>query len=214
MFDGMYCLKPALRNCWIAIFAAVLPAFVSAAGADAPGEDLFQGVPTIVEGGYLEAMMFYLFGGAVLVSALGVCVSKNIVRMATWLFGTLGSVAVLYLLLGANFLGAIQLIVYAGGTLILLIFGVMLTNKSPWVRFDCSRTEMLAAGGVAGALFLGLVTMLARTNWPSQASVTHGASVAELGKALLTTYLAPFEVASVVLLVVMIAAAYLARTDQ
>lgn len=210
----MCCLKATLKTCVFVTVAFALLACVPIAGADAPGDDVFQGVPTTVEGGYLEAVMFYLFGGAVLVSALGVCVSTNIVRMATWLFGTLGSVAVLYLLLGANFLGAIQLIVYAGGTLILLIFGVMLTNKSPWVRFDCSRTEMLAAGGVAGALFLGLVTMLMRTDWPSQAKVTHGASVAELGKALLTTYLVPFEVASVVLLVVMIAAAYLAKTDQ
>ena len=134
--------------------------------------------------------------------------------MATWLFGTLGSVAVLYLLLGATFLGAIQLIVYAGGTLILLIFGVMLTSKSPWVRFDCRGVELVAAGGVAGALFLGLVTMVYRTDWPTEARVAPGAPVAELGKSLLTTYLVPFEVASVVLLVVLVAAAYLARQEK
>lgn len=174
----------------------------------------FDGVPVSVAGGAVEAALFYLFGGVLLVSALGVCFSKSVVRMATWLFFTLGSAAVLYLLLGAFFVGAIQLIVYAGGTLILLVFGVMLTSKSPWVRYECRATEMVAAGGVAAVLFAGLVTVLTRTHWSGAATVARGATVAEFGKELLTTYLVPFEVASVLLLVVMIAAAYLARQEH
>lgn len=173
-----------------------------------------EGVPRAQQGGAVEAGLFYLFGGTLLVSALGVCLSKSVVRMATWLFFTLGAVAVLYLLLGAVFLGAIQLIVYAGGTLVLLVFGVMLTSKSPWVRFDCPRSELLAAGGVACVLFLALVAVFTRTTWPGQSTGAPGSPVALFGKELLTTYLVPFEVASVVLLVVMIAAAYLARQER
>ncbi len=173
-----------------------------------------KGVPRAVQGGLLEALLFYLFGGTALVAALGVCVSKSVVRMATWLFGTLGAVAVLYLLLGAFFLSAIQLIVYAGGTLVLLVFGVMLTSKSPWVRFECSKVEMAAGGGIAITLFTGLFLMLTRATWPASAATANGATVKDFGKELLTTYLVPFEVASVVLLVVMIAAAYLARQER
>ncbi len=173
----------------------------------------FEGVPTAVQGGVLEAVLFYIFGGTALVAALGICLSKSVVRMATWLFGTLGAVAVLYLLLGAFFLSAIQLIVYAGGTLVLLVFGVMLTSKSPWVRFECSKVELAAGGGVAVMLFAGLLSVLTRADWAVTEGATTGATVEDFGKALLTTYLVPFEVASVVLLVVMIAAAYLARQE-
>lgn len=174
----------------------------------------FEGVPQAVQGGALEAVLFYLFGGTALMAALGICLSKSVVRMATWLFGTLGAIAVLYLLLGAFFLSAIQLIVYAGGTLVLLVFGVMLTSKSPWVRFECSKVEMAAGGGIAITLFAGLFLMLTRASWPASSAVTSGATVKDFGKELLTTYLVPFEVASVVLLVVMIAAAYLARQER
>lgn len=176
--------------------------------------DEFRGAPVAVPGGLVETILFYLFGGTVLASALGVCVSKSVVRMAVWLFGALGAVAVLYFLLGAVFLGAVQLIVYAGGTLILLIFGVMLTNKSPWVRFESRPGELVAAGGVSLVLFIGLATVLTKTTWPAQAQERQGATVGDLGKELLTTYLVPFEVASVVLLVVMIAAAYMARQER
>ncbi len=189
-----------------------------ALGQDAlPGElgvEEFSGAPTSVSGGALEAVMFYVFGGSVLMCAIGVCVTKSVVRMATWLFGTLAAVAVLYFLLGAMFLGAVQLIVYAGGTLILLVFGVMLTSKSPWVRFEARRTEMVAAGCVALALFAGLATVLVKASWPVQVRVARSATIEAIGKELLTTYLVPFEVVSVLLLVVMIAAAYLARQEK
>ncbi len=161
----------------------------------------------------VESVLFYIFGGALLLSAVGLCICRDVVRMATCLFFTLGSAAVLYLLLGAFFLGAIQLIVYAGGTLILLVFGVMLTNKSPWVRFDCKPAEMIAAAGVAIVLFFGLATMLTTTEWAQSTGEARSTTVAQFGKALLTTYLVPFEVASVMLLVVMIAAAYMARQE-
>lgn len=218
--DGYRTLNTPMRHA--KVLAPVLILFMwcavaqgqSPPAAETATVDAFRGVPTAVSGGLVETVLFYLFGSTVLVSALGVCLSKSVVRMAVWLFGTLGAVAVLYFLLGAVFLGAIQLIVYAGGTLILLVFGVMLTNKSPWVRFESGPAELAAAGGVSAVLFIGLVTVLVKATWPAQADATPGATVGDLGKELLTTYLVPFEVASVVLLVVMIAAAYMARQER
>lgn len=165
-------------------------------------------------GGLLEGFLFYAVAGGASVSALGVCISRNIVRMAVWLFLALGSVALMYLLLAASFLAAIQLIVYAGGTLVLLIFGVMLTSKSPWVRFDPPKIEIAAATVVCGVLLITLSTVFTRVTWSSTRTATPAASVADLGRELLTTYLVPFEVAGVLLMIVMVGAAHLARQEN
>lgn len=165
-------------------------------------------------GGLLEMVMFYAVAGATVLSVLGVCISKNIVRMAVWLFLTLGAVAMLYFLLAANFLGAIQLIIYAGGTLILLVFGVMLTSKSPWVKFECGKGEQALSAIVCVALLLSLCVILGRTVWAGTEGVVPGASVASIGEQLLTTYLVPFEVAGVLLMIVMVGAAHLARQEK
>jgi len=157
--------------------------------------------------------MFYLVAGVTLGSGVAICVSSNIVRMAVYLFGTLGSVAVLYFLLLANFVGAIQLIVYAGGTLVLLIFGVMLTSKSPWARFDVKKIELGLAGLVSVVLAGVLIWAISGAAWPVTQDAVTGASVETFGQSLLTTYLVPFEVVSVLLLVVMIGAAYMARQE-
>jgi len=165
-------------------------------------------------GGLPEALLFYAIAGATVASGLGVCVSKNIVRMAVWLFMTLGSVAMLYFMLAANFLGAIQLIVYAGGTLVLLIFGVMLTSKSPWVRWDTPKAELLGAGVVCLSLLICLGVVFSRAIWAGTPKVVPGATLAALGERLLTTYLVPFEVAGVLLMIVMVGAAHLARQEE
>lgn len=161
-----------------------------------------------------EAVLFYIVGGTVALTALGCVLSTNIVRMATCLFGTLGAVAILYFLMAANFLGAIQLIVYVGGTLIVIIFGVMLTSKSPWVKFNPRPVELLAGGAVCGLLFAGLAVAMWGADWGRLTPNPDGFEVAHIGWSLLTTYLVPFELASVLLLAVMIGAAYLARPER
>lgn len=170
-------------------------------------------VPNAVAGGWLEWLLFNLVAGGVVLSVIGVCVSRNIVRMAVWLFMCLGSVAMVYFMLAATFLGAIQLIVYAGGTLVLLIFGVMLTSKSPWARFDTPKVELVGAGVVCLALAVCLCTVLSRTTWAGTREIVPGATVAAIGERMLTTYLVPFEAAGVLLMIVMVGAAHLARQE-
>lgn len=162
-----------------------------------------------------EAVMFYLFGGVALVSAIGCVASSNIVRVACWLLGALGGVAGLYFLNFANLLGAIQLIVYAGGTLLLIIFGIMLTSKSPWITYNPKRWEVVTAVCVGVALFAGTaIATLSAGLKPGDAPMTANATVKQIGTELLTSYLVPFEVASVLLLAVLIGAAYLARAEK
>lgn len=163
----------------------------------------------------IEALAFYLFAAVALGSAIAIVVTGNIVRAAVGLLGTLGAVAALYFVLNANLLAVIQLIVYAGGTLILIVFGVMLTSSSPWATFALSRGQKAAAVAVALLLAVGLTTLLVTAGWsPATGELAESASVAAAGHALLNEYLVPFEVASVLLLVVMIGAAYLARTEK
>jgi NADH-quinone oxidoreductase subunit J len=187
----------------------------AAATQPAATTDVDQANPSLVEAGStMETILFFMVAGVAAASALGCVLSVNIVRMAVCLFGTLGSVAILYFLMAANFLGAIQLIVYAGGTLIVIIFGVMLTSKSPWVKYVPKPAEIVAGAVVCLTLFAGFGYVLTHTDWGEGKSDAAGYSVAQIGRELLTTYLVPFELASVLLLAVMIGAAYLVRPER
>src|SRR5437762_8386966 len=105
----------------------------------------------------LSAALFYLFALMSAVSAIGVVLSRNIVRTAVCLLFTLVGVAGLYFLLSAEFLAAVQLVVYAGGTLILIIFGVMLTSKSPFSRFEPKLGEIILSLAIGAVLMVSLV---------------------------------------------------------
>lgn len=162
-----------------------------------------------------ETAMFYLFALMAAGSALMIVLSRNIVRTAVCLLFTLLGVSGLYFLLHAEFLAAVQLVVYAGGTLILIIFGVMLTSKSPFSRFDAKPGEVVVALSVGAVLLTALVLGIANFPFPkAQAELEKGYPVDKLGVALLGDYLIPFEIASVLLLVVMIGAAYLAKARR
>ena len=173
-------------------------------------------------------------------SALGVVLTRNIVRAAIWLLFTLIGVSLIYFFLGAEFLGAGQLIVYVGGTMVLVVFGVMLTAQGPFLKLVTDRKEWLVGGGCVALLFGLLVAVflqLGETVPPIGESAA--LSVGELGltfsnatqvspdaalsgfppnvtapKRTANAYLLPFEILSVHLLVVLIGAAYLARAKR
>ena len=156
-------------------------------------------------------VLFYLFALMSVASALYVMMSRNIVRTAVGLLFTLIGVAGLYFLLNAEFLAAVQLVVYAGGTLILIVFGVMLTSKSPFSRFEPKLAEVMLAMSFGLILLISLIAGIVRAKFNSQMVETGYYPLETLGQALLGDFLVPFELASVLLLVVMIGAAYLAK---
>jgi NADH-quinone oxidoreductase subunit J len=172
----------------------------------------------------MAAALFWLFALVTASSAIGVVASRNIVRMAVCLLFTLGGVAGLYFALAAEFLAAIQLIVYAGGTLILIIFGVMLTSKSPFSRLSAKPGEIAVAIAIGSVLLAALVMGIHAAG--SSGDAANGAFAGQaveaeqrypmtrLGQVLLGDYLIPFEIVSVLLLVVMIGAAYLAKARR
>src|SRR4051812_3384768 len=159
----------------------------------------------------VSAVLFWIFALMSALSAFGVVISRNIVRTAVCLLFTLVGVAGLYFLLNSEFLAAVQLVVYAGGTLILIIFGVMLTSKSPFSRFEPKLGEVMVAVSIASVLLVALIMGIFRTNFANNELKTDTYPVDRLGQVLLGDYLVPFEVVSVLLLVVMIGAAYLAK---
>ncbi|MGC3969986.1 MAG: NADH-quinone oxidoreductase subunit J [Pirellulales bacterium] len=162
--------------------------------------------------------------------------SSNVVRMAFYLIISLGSTAGLFFLAGADFLGAMQLMIYVGGTLVLLVFGVMLTAQGPFVSMKTGGGDWLLAAIMAGVLLALLFpAAFSVSSWrggetkdvvmePTSTPIGVGllgvrvdkldADRPELLKPGMSGYLLPFEIVSVHLLVVLVGAAYLARTKR
>ena len=158
-------------------------------------------------------VLFLGFATLTCLSAWAIVMSDNIVRMAIYLMLTLAGVAGMYFMMEAEILAALQLIVYAGGTLILIVFGVMLTSRNPFLQLKPKGWEK-SIGMMLGVLMRGLmIWALANTDLDAgQHEAAEGYSeVSTIGRGLLSKYIVPFEVAGVLLLVVMIGAAYMAR---
>jgi NADH-quinone oxidoreductase subunit J len=112
-----------------------------------------------------QTFLFYLLGGLTGLSAIATLVTQNIVRSATWLLFTLGGTAGIFFLLGADFVGATQLLIYVGGTLVLVIFGVMLTAQGPFVTMRTSAAEW-GISMFVGLALLGVLAVSAFTAGP------------------------------------------------
>jgi len=160
----------------------------------------------------LYAITFYFFAAITLVSGGVVVFSKNIIHSAFSLLFTFFGVAGIYVLLNADFLAIAQIMIYVGGILILLLFGVMLTNKVISVEMKTGTLQTLPASVVVAVIAGSLCGVFYVTDWSIVQGVPENATtVGSLGEMFLTTYLLPFEVASVVLLVALLGAALIAR---
>ncbi|MBM4162263.1 MAG: NADH-quinone oxidoreductase subunit J [Ignavibacteria bacterium] len=163
----------------------------------------------------LYIIVFYLFALITLASAAIVVISKNIVYSAFALLFTFFGVAGLYVLLMADFIAVTQLLIYVGGILVLLLFGVMLTTKVIRVDMRTATVRTFPAVVIVAALAGTLIGIFWSTDWPqSPASDGFERTIPQIGEMLLTSYLLPFEIASVVLLVALIGAAMIARRER
>lgn len=153
---------------------------------------------------------FFLLAALTVGSGLVVALSKNIIHSTVGLLGTFTGVAGLYITLSADFLAAVQLLVYVGGTLTLILFAVMLTSRIEEVRRSNVSAEMGPALIVAIVVILALGKVALTTAWAAEERSALP-STARLGHAFLGEYLLPFELASIVLLAALIGAVVLAR---
>ena len=112
-----------------------------------------------------EQFLFYMFALGTCGGALAVVISQNVVRMAFWLVISLGSTAGLFFLLHADFVAATQLLIYVGGTVVLLIFGVMLTASGPYLKIKTSPADLFLAGGIGFLMLFLLAGTVTSVNW-------------------------------------------------
>ena len=156
---------------------------------------------------------FYLLAALTAASALGVALTHNIVYSAFALMGALLGVAGLFVLLGADFLGVVQLLVYVGGILVLSFFAIMLTHRIADVQVSNRSVGRGAAVVVVGAVFVGLVRTALRATWVSREVTPPAPTTYGIGNAFLTDFILPFEIASLVLLVALIGAVMVSRKE-
>jgi len=161
----------------------------------------------------VSTAVFYLIALVTVVSAGMVAFSRNIIYSAFSLLGTFMGVAGLYVFLGADFVAAVQLLIYVGGILVLILFAVMLTHRITDVEITNRAAGRIPALLVV-ALFLVLVIQIVKeTPWARAKEVVFAATTASIGDSFLYEYLLPFELASLVLLGAMIGAVVLSRKE-
>jgi NADH-quinone oxidoreductase subunit J len=157
-------------------------------------------------------IVFYAFAILAVGSASVVVFSRNIVHSALALLFTFVAVAGLYVLLHADFLAVTQVLIYVGGILVLLLFGIMLTSRAVDIELKTGALHVWPAR-VLTAFLAGTLAGIFYATWkvvdaPAPAYET---TTAMIGTELMTSWLLPFEVASVILLVALVGAAFIAR---
>jgi len=163
----------------------------------------------------LYDIFFYFFALISLASAAIVVFSRNIVHSAFSLLFTFCGVAGIYVLLNADFLAVTQILIYVGGILVLIIFGVMLTNRIVDVEIKTGTLQTLPASIIVAMMAGTLCGIFYVTDWNSVRETPRLATTTyRLGELFMTTYVLPFEVASIVLLVALVGAAMIARRDK
>jgi NADH-quinone oxidoreductase subunit J len=164
----------------------------------------------------MESVAFAAFAALAVGCALIALFHRSIVHSAFALMGTFLGMAGLFLLLGSDFLAVVQLLVYVGGILVLILFGLMLTKPDPIERKVSRIAVALAAIGVPVVLLVGRVAETARWAAKEGPLPEPASGVREIGLAFLLRegYLVPFELAAVLLLVALVGAVYLARRSS
>jgi NADH-quinone oxidoreductase subunit J len=164
----------------------------------------------------MTALIFVIFAGIAVLCGINLVVQTHPIASALSLIGVMGSLAVLYLLLGGEFIAAAQVIVYAGAVMVLFIFVIMLLNAGAEVpTFQASRFVRYF-GALLLIAFLGLVSFIVQGALPKGEGVVFGAfqgTTLDVGRKLFTTYLLPFEVTSVLILIALVGAIVLARKE-
>tara|TARA_Y100000996_G_scaffold44606_1_gene30839 strand:+ start:4085 stop:4585 length:501 start_codon:yes stop_codon:yes gene_type:complete len=144
-------------------------------------------------------------------SAIWVVLSPNLVHSAVSLLFTLFGVAALYVFLYADFMAAAQVIIYVGGILVLIIFGVMLTNKIEDQNVSNKSKNRIPAAFFCLFLLYFQISAIINSKWYLGEKIIRESTTNDIGMMLLTKYLLPFEVVSILLLAALIGAAMLSR---
>lgn len=161
----------------------------------------------------ISLAVFYLLAAITVASALGVALSRSIVYSAFSLMGALLGVAATFVLLGADFLGVIQLLVYVGGILVLTLFAVMLTHRISDVNVSNRAVGRGAGLVVVGLVLVWMLRVAGQAVWVVKGPGDAAPTTYGIGHAFLTDFVLPFEVASIVLLAALVGAIVVSRKE-
>jgi NADH-quinone oxidoreductase subunit J len=159
----------------------------------------------------MSEYLFLIIASLVIASAFWVVFSPNLIHSAVSLMFALFSTAGLYVFLYADFIAGAQIVIYVGGILVLIIFGVMLTSRIDTPSIASSSANQFVGMLVAFAVFVLQIGVIFNTNWKIGVLNNSESTVSIIGKLLLTKYLLPFEVVSILLLAALMGAALLSR---
>ncbi len=159
-------------------------------------------------------ILFYIFALLTITSAVFLVSTRNIMYSAMALFVTLLSIAALYLLLRADFIAITQIMVYVGGILILLLFGIMLTHRITSIDIKTNNLNIIPAVIFTVGITAIIIVIMLTTKWRVTIPIQNETTIGEIGRQLLSSYLLPFEIASIVLLIALIGSAMYARKNK
>lgn len=159
----------------------------------------------------LYFFLFYFFAVFTAVSAAIVVLSRHILHAAFALLFTFFGVACIYILLNADFIAAAQVLIYVGGVLILILFGVMLTQRIGDVKFIAIPMQLYGAAIICTLIFSLIIYVIYNQPWMIRTQGEITSTTERIGVMLLNDYLLPFEVASLLLIVALVGAAIIAE---
>jgi NADH-quinone oxidoreductase subunit J len=165
----------------------------------------------------MNAILFFIFASIAVFCGVSLVVQKHPIASALSLIGVMGSLAVLYLLLGGEFIAAAQMIVYAGAIMVLFVFVIMLLNAGAEGTSIGGSRMAKYLGIFLLVAFLGLISFIIQAMLPGTEGVVfggfRGGTALDIGRKLFTTYMLPFEVTSVLILIAILGAIVLARKE-
>lgn len=160
----------------------------------------------------IGSVLFYAFVTTAALAAIFMVFTRNVLHAALALLICLLSVSAIFIFMGAEFLAITQIMVYAGGVVVLIIFGIMLTQRPASAQ---SMHQYTVPGVLLAFGFFMLLTMLTQTQHaPVLSSLNQADHTRQVGMALMTEYVLPFELSGILLLISLLASAYSATNQQ
>jgi NADH-quinone oxidoreductase subunit J len=162
----------------------------------------------------VEAVTFWALAVVLLGSALAVVLSKNLFHSVLYLALALTATAGVFLALEAEFLAAVQLLLYAGGVVTIVVFAIVVTERLVGTRITQTSRQIVNGAIVSAGVLVGVLSFVFRAPLPAARPPFAGDLTRAVGQALLSRFVLPFELLAVLFVAVLLGATYLARPDD
>jgi NADH-quinone oxidoreductase subunit J len=162
----------------------------------------------------LETIAFWALAVVLVCSALAVVLAKNLFHAVLWLALALTGTAGIFLLLNAEFLAAVQLLLYAGGIITIVVFAIVVTERLVGDRLSQTNRHVAAGAVVSIAMLVAIVSALLRQPLELPSTTAADNATQAVGEAVLTRFVLPFELLALLMLAAMLGAIYFARPEE